>query len=71
MLSLDEKLSEVQLLRLRATFDALPPFYWRTYILCTYAGKNYVTLEINAKGGGSVHILSKVLVLRKGLILKI
>ena len=33
MLSLNEKLSEAQLLRLRATSHALPPFYFRTYIL--------------------------------------
>ena len=59
MLSLNEKLSEVQLFSLRATFHALPLFYWRTKILRTYAGKNYVTLEISATGGGSVHILSK------------
>ena len=36
MLSLNEKLSEVQLLRLRATFHALPLFYLRTKILRTY-----------------------------------
>ena len=37
MLSLNEKLSEVQFLGLRATFHALPLFYLRTYILRTYA----------------------------------
>ena len=31
MLSLNEKLNEVQLLRLRATFDALPLFYLQTF----------------------------------------
>ena len=30
VLSLNMKLSEVQLLSLRATFHALPLFYWRT-----------------------------------------
>ena len=45
--SLNEKLSEVQLLRLRATFHALPLFYLRTEIFRTYARKNYATLEIN------------------------
>ena len=49
MLRLNEKLSEVQLLRLRATFHALPLFYLRTYIFLTYARKNYATLEINPK----------------------
>ena len=44
MLSLNEKLSEVQLLRLRATFHALPLFYLQTYILGTYARKNNATL---------------------------
>ena len=49
MLTLNEKLSEVQILRLRATFHALPLFYLRTYIFLTYARKNYATLEINPK----------------------
>ena len=49
MLRLNEKLSEVQLLRLRATFHALPLIYLRTYIFLTYARKNYATLEINPK----------------------
>ena len=49
MLILNEKLSEVQLLRLRATFHGLPLFYLRTYIFLTYARKNYATLEINPK----------------------
>ena len=49
MLRLNEKLSEVQLLRLRATFHALPLFYLRAYIFLTYARKNYATLEINPK----------------------
>ena len=52
MPSLNEKLSEVQLLRLRATFHELPLFHLRTYILRTYARKNYATLEINPWGGG-------------------
>ena len=46
-MSLNEKLSEVILLRLRASLQALPLFYLRTYILRTYAPKNYATLEIN------------------------
>ena len=49
MLNLNEKLSEVQLLRLRATFHALPLFCLQTQILCTYARTNYATLEINPK----------------------
>ena len=49
MLSLNEKLSEVQLLRLLANFRALPLFYLRAYILRTHARKNYATLEINPK----------------------
>ena len=53
MLSLNEKLSEVQLLRLRAGFHALPLFYLRTEILRTYARKNYVILEINPKGSSA------------------
>ena len=51
MLSLNEKLSGVQLLRLRATFHALPLFYIQTQILRTYARKNYATLEINPYSG--------------------
>ena len=31
MLSLNERLSDVQLLRLRATFHALPLFYLQTF----------------------------------------
>ena len=49
VLSLNEKLSEVQLLRLRATFHALPLFCLQTQILRTYARTNYATLEINPK----------------------
>ena len=45
MLNLNEKLVEVQLLRLRATFYALPQLYLRTY-----ARKKYATLEINSNG---------------------
>ena len=40
MLSLNEKLGEVQLLRIPATFHALPLFYLPTQILRRYAGKN-------------------------------
>ena len=48
MLSLNEKLSEVHLLRLRATFhDALPLFHLRTQILRKYARKNHATNVIN------------------------
>ena len=47
VLSLNVKLSEVQLLSLRATFHALPLFYWRTLILHTYVRKNYARVEIN------------------------
>ena len=39
-LSLNEKLSKVQLLRLRATFHALPLFYLRTQILRPFAHEN-------------------------------
>ena len=46
-MSLNEKLSEVQLWRLRATFHALPLFYFLTVILRTYARKNYAALEIH------------------------
>ena len=53
MLSLNEKLSEVQLLHLRATFDALPLFHLGTYILRAYARKNCATLEINPKRAGA------------------
>ena len=45
MLNLNEKLGEVQLLRLQATFHALPRLYLRTY-----ARKKYATLEINSNG---------------------
>ena len=51
MLSLNEELSEVHLLRLRETFHALSLFYLRTQILRTYARKNYATMEINPNGG--------------------
>ena len=46
MLSLNVKLSEVQLLRLRATFHTMPLFYLRTLILRAYARKNYAIVEI-------------------------
>ena len=49
MLRLNVKLSEVLLLRLRATFHTLPLFYLRTEILRTYARENYATVEINPK----------------------
>ena len=49
MINLNEKLSEVQHLRLRATFHALPLFYFRSSILRKYARENYATLEINTK----------------------
>ena len=53
MLRLNEKLSEVQLLRLRATILALPLFFFggggRTQILRRYARKKYATVEINPK----------------------
>ena len=52
MLSLNEKLSEVQLLRLRATFQALPLFYFiceLEFYARTHTG-NYATLEINHCG---------------------
>ena len=57
MLSLNEKLSEVQLLRLRATSHALPLFYLRTLIFDTYARKNYA-LEINPNAGFITSALS-------------
>ena len=45
---LNEKLSEVHLLRLRAIFhDALPLFHLRTQILRKYARKNHATNVIN------------------------
>ena len=44
VLSLNEKLSEVQLLRLRANYHTSPLFYLGTEILRTYARK---TPEIN------------------------
>ena len=47
LLRLNVKLSEILLLRLRATFHTLPLFYLRTQILRTYAWKNYATVEIN------------------------
>ena len=47
MSSLNLKLSEVQLLRLRATFYALPLFYLRKVYAA--ARKNYATLEIHPK----------------------
>ena len=47
VLRLKVKLSEVLLLRLRATFHTLPLFYLRTYMLRTYARKKYATVEIN------------------------
>ena len=43
------RVTEVQLLRLRATFHALPLFYLRMEILRAFARKNYATLEINPK----------------------
>ena len=52
MLSLNEKLSEVQLLRLRATFHALPLFYLRnkfyasTHVKITRHWKSTVTTGI-------------------------
>ena len=46
MLSLNERLSEVQLLRLRATFLALPLFFCQRKF---YARKNYATVEINPR----------------------
>ena len=45
MLSLNEKLSEVQLFRLRSPFHALPLLHFRTY-----ARKKYAKLEINPNG---------------------
>ena len=45
MLRLNVKLSEILLLRLRATFHTLPLFHLRTQILRTYAWKNYATVE--------------------------
>ena len=56
------KLSEVQLLRLRATVDALPLFYLQTYILHKYARKNYAAVEINPKSilSGFIHIKKTV-----------
>ena len=47
VLSLNVKLSEVQLLSLQATFHALPLFYWGRYFLHTCARKNYARVEIN------------------------
>ena len=49
-MSLNERLIEVQLFRLRATFHALPLFGLRTQILRKYAGKNYAALEIIPNG---------------------
>ena len=40
------KLSEVQLFLSRAIFHTLPLVYFRTYVLRTYARKNYSTVEI-------------------------
>ena len=57
LLSLNEKLSKVQLLRLRATFHALPLFYLRTYILRTYARKNFAKLEINPLGATPLNVI--------------
>ena len=41
------KLIEVQLLRLRASFHALPLFYLRAQSLRAYAVKNYAAVEIH------------------------
>ena len=50
MLRVNVKLSEVLLLRLRATFHALPLFYLFSNVnLRTYARKKYETVEINPK----------------------
>ena len=43
------RVTEVQLLRLRAAFHALPLFYLRMEILRAFARKNYATLEISPK----------------------
>ena len=53
MLRLNEKLSEVQLLRLRASFHALPLSYLQTQSLHTYARKNCATFQINPKGSSA------------------
>ena len=49
VLRLNVKLSEVQLLRLRATVHALSLFYLRTFSLGRYAPKYYTAVEINPK----------------------
>ena len=49
VLRLNVKMSEVLLLRLRATFQTLPLYdYFWTLILRTYARKKYATVEINS-----------------------
>ena len=49
MLRLNVKLSEVHVLRLRATVHAWPLFYLRTEISRVYVRKNYATVKINPK----------------------
>ena len=47
VLSLNVKLSGVQILLLRAISHTLPLFYLLTYILRMYARKNYARVEIH------------------------
>ena len=57
MLNLNEKLSEVQLLRLQATFHACPYFICeRRFYVRTYASENYATMEINRKGRSPIFV---------------
>ena len=65
VLRLNVKLSEVQLLRLRATVHALSLFYLRTSILRRYAPKNYTTVEIIPTSmWGFIHIKETVYLLQ-------
>ena len=70
-LSLNVKLSEVQLLRLRATFHTLPLPYLLTQIIRTYARKHYTTVEIHLKrecrsGGNRLSNVRRFIILRSG-----